>query len=334
MSTDAWRAARETAAFAVLADRAHITVAGKHRDRFLHAMTTAAVKGLARGRGNFGLAVDRGGKLVGQFMMDVQDDDIRLETAADRRDAIIDHLVAHRIADRVTFEPLDGLAVLTVVGPAAAATVAAALGTEPELSDRFAWCEGEIAGCAVRVRDNDTRLGLPGRDLTVAPSDVEAVTGALTAAGAVELDAETFDALRIHAGVPRDEVDMGADNVPLESQHLYDLMDWDKGCYIGQEVIAMMHYRGRPNRHLRALLLPAGTVPPAPGSEVQNAAGKTVGVVGSATTSADVAEGPVVLAVLKRRHAEAGTRLTIGDGVVAVCQELPLATCRARAYRR
>lgn len=86
----------------------------------------------------------------------------------------------------------------------------------------------------------------------------------------------------------------------------------------------MMHYRGRPNRHLRALRLPDDGPAPAQGSAVLTDSGKEVGVVGTVVIS-PAAGGRVALAVLKRRHADAGTTLALPAGARAEVLALPLA---------
>ena len=114
---------------------------------------------------------------------------------------------------------------------------------------------------------------------------------------------------------------MGLANVPLEAQVLYDTIDWDKGCYIGQEVIAMMHYRGRPNRHLRGLAF--GGEAPEEGSTVTTTEGREVGTVGT-VVKLPVGDGSVGLAVIKRKHADPDTLLQV-NGQPAKVLQLPIA---------
>ncbi|MBS1881294.1 MAG: folate-binding protein, partial [Actinobacteria bacterium] len=94
-------------------------------------------------------------------------------------------------------------------------------------------------------------------------------------------------------------------------------VSFTKGCYIGQETVARLHYKGRPNRHLRGLRLSAAAAPGAPLLLGE----KEVGRLGAAAVSP--AFGPIGLAIL-RREAEPGAELSVGeDGVKAVVVDLP-----------
>ncbi|MGM0578187.1 MAG: YgfZ/GcvT domain-containing protein [Myxococcota bacterium] len=320
---DEWRAAREGAALFDLSWRTHLAVTGRHRQRFLHNMTTCEIKALEPGQGNFGMAVDGKGKLVAGFYVEADEDRFYLEVARARRGPFVAQMKRYIVADDVQFVPEDGRTVLGLVGPHADEALERALGEPPGVDTDYHWRRGTVAGVTVRIRRDPHRLARPGWTVTVADEDAPAVWSALAEAGATPAGHETFDALRIRAGVPRDGLDMTEANIPLESRALYDTVDWDKGCYIGQEVIAMMHYRGKPSRHLRAVRLPAGATPPPPGSHLQTPEGKKAGVLGTASTHPAL-PGPVGLAVVKRKLSEAGTPLVLEDGTEAEVADLPL----------
>ncbi|MCB9729010.1 MAG: aminomethyl transferase family protein [Deltaproteobacteria bacterium] len=313
----------EGAALVDLSAEARMAVTGRHRARFLHAMTTCQVKALEPGQGNYGLAVDRGGKLRGQFWLECEADRLVMSAPAPWLESLRAHFEAHRVADDVKFEPLAPVSTLALIGPRSEAALSAALGEPVGLDAPYAFRDTEIAGIPVRVRRNDQRLLTPGYDLVVAPDEAVALFEALVAAGATPAGSEAFDVVRVGRGVPRDGLDMGEANIPLESQVLYDTMDWDKGCYIGQEVIAMMHYRGRPNRHLVALRLADDAPLPSVGDEVLAEDGRAVGVVGSAASHPRLG-GPVALAVIKRKYTEGGAALALSDARRVTVAPLPL----------
>jgi folate-binding protein YgfZ len=110
---------------------------------------------------------------------------------------------------------------------------------------------------------------------------------------------------------------MSGETMPAEAGIVEAAVDFEKGCYIGQEPVARLHYRGRPNRRLRGLELSA---PAAPGAALRLGE-KEVGRVGSACVSP--ARGPIALAIV-RREAEPGAELAVGeDGVTARVVDLP-----------
>ena len=105
--------------------------------------------------------------------------------------------------------------------------------------------------------------------------------------------------------------------MPAEAGIVEAAVSFTKGCYIGQEPVARLHYRGRPNRRLCGLDLSA---PAAAGTPLRLGE-KEVGKVGSACVSP--ARGAIALAIV-RREAEAGAELAVGeDGVTARLVDLP-----------
>ena len=118
-------------------------------------------------------------------------------------------------------------------------------------------------------------------------------------------------------GRPRFGNEMDSATMPAEAGIVEAAVDFEKGCYIGQETVARLHYRGKPNRHLRGLQLSA----PAASGAVLKLGEKEVGTVGGGCVSP--VHGPIALAIL-RREAEPGAELAVGeDGVTARVADLP-----------
>ena len=132
-----------------------------------------------------------------------------------------------------------------------------------------------------------------------------------------EVDPAAAEIVRIESGRPRFGAEMSTATMPAEAGIVDAAVSFTKGCYIGQEPVARLHHRGRPNRHLRGLLLAA---PVEPGTALRLGE-KEVGRVGSACVSP--AHGPIALAIV-RREAEPGAELAVGeDGVTARVADLP-----------
>jgi folate-binding protein YgfZ len=128
-----------------------------------------------------------------------------------------------------------------------------------------------------------------------------------------------LDALRIDAGIPWFGRDFGPDNFPQETGLEEQAVSYTKGCYLGQEVVARLHYRGQVSRQLRRLRLES--VPEAhavPGTELLFE-GRPAGVLTSVAGPPWLGE-LVGLSILQRRAFEPGTRLEVvggGEAVVA-----------------
>jgi folate-binding protein YgfZ len=156
-----------------------------------------------------------------------------------------------------------------------------------------------------------------GVDLVVPAAERDQVSEALRRAGAVDVSPEAAEILRIETGRPRFGAEMGTATMPAEAGIVEQAVSFTKGCYIGQETVARLHYKGKPNRHLRGLRFSG----PAQQGEPLLLGEKEVGRVGSAALSP--AFGAIGLAIL-RREAEPGAALAVGeDGVTAEVVALP-----------
>jgi folate-binding protein YgfZ len=174
-----------------------------------------------------------------------------------------------------------------------------------------------IGGAGVLLVTTDT-----GVDVVCDAADTGAVIAALTEAGAVTVDETAAEIRRVELGRPRFAADLAGGVIPQEAGLNERAVSFTKGCYVGQETVARLFYRGKPNRHLRGLRL---ADPVAPGAELHalaadgDAPGRLLGHVTSAVVSP--AHGPIALAFV-RREAEPGDTVTVGD-TTGVVVDLP-----------
>ena len=128
----------------------------------------------------------------------------------------------------------------------------------------------------------------------------------MTEAGAVPVSEGVGECLRVEHGRPRYGVDLDDSVIPQEAGLNERAVSFTKGCYVGQETVARLYYRGKPNRRLLGLKLDA---PAQPGSELRLGE-KVVGRLGSSVVSPDL--GPIGLALV-RREAAPGDAVTVGE---------------------
>ncbi len=170
----------------------------------------------------------------------------------------------------------------------------------------------EISGIPVRAIRTD--LGL---DLLCAAADTASLADALRRAGAAPVSEAVAECARVERGRPRYGIDLDDSVIPQEAGLNERAVSFTKGCYVGQETVARLHYRGKPNRQLRGLRLAA---PASTGDEIKLGQ-RTIGRLGSVAQSP--ALGPVALALV-RREAPPGSEVTVGpDEVGARVVELP-----------
>ena len=196
--------------------------------------------------------------------------------------------------------------VISVIGPAAAEIVLAGP-AGPEHSHRPAEL-GAISATAV-----STDLGV---DLVLARGEAGAALEALAAKGAEAVTEAAAEVVRVESGRPRFGFEMTTATMPQEAGINERAVSFTKGCYIGQETVARLHYRGKPNRHLRGLRLGA----PAAAGDPVRLGERELGAIGTAVVSP--ARGPIALAIL-RREAEPGTTVEVGESAAAEVVELP-----------
>jgi folate-binding protein YgfZ len=185
---------------------------------------------------------------------------------------------------------------LSLIGPGAAALA----GVERLPDAEHANARVELDGIgALAVRSD---LGV---DLVCDAADTQALSAALDARGAPAVSEQAAECLRVEHGRPRYGIDLDDTVIPQEAGLNERAVSFTKGCYVGQETVARLHYKGKPNRHLRGLRL---SEPAASGDQLMLGE-RAIGRVGSTVLSPRL--GPIALALVRR---EAGPGDTVGVG--------------------
>jgi tRNA-modifying protein YgfZ len=289
-------------------ERAFIDVLGPDAAEYLQGQLTNDVEAIAVGEGQYAALLDRKGHMQTDMrLVRVGEGAILIDLEPGPKDQALKHLTMYSIGRDVAVTDASGeRALISLIGPRAAEVAASA--PLPEFANEPI----QIAG--VDVVAVGTRGGI---DLLFPAAERERLVGALTGAGAVEVSPEAVEIVRVEAGVPRFGAEMDAGTMPAEAAIVEQAVSFTKGCYIGQETVARLHYKGKPNKHLRGLKLSAAA---APGAALMLGE-KEVGTLGGAVVSP--ALGPIGLAIV-RREAEPGSTVAVGeDGVTAEVVALP-----------
>jgi folate-binding protein YgfZ len=303
-----YRQLREECGLVDRGERGGIAVIGPDGAEYLQGQLTSDVESLAVGDGQYSALLDRKGKMQADMrVLRAGAEEILLDTEPQTKDAALRHLTMYSIGrDVKVLDASVERGVISLIGPRAAEVA----GTPP--LPEFANERASVGG--VDLLAVGTSEGI---DLFFPVAERERLTDALLAAGAVAVTAEAAEILRVEAGAPRFGAEMDTATMPAEAGIVESAVSFTKGCYIGQETVARLHYKGKPNRHLRGLRLSG---PAAPGAPLR-LGGKEVGTLGSAVVSP--ALGRIGLAIV-RREAEPGAELAVGeDGVTAAVVALP-----------
>lgn len=303
-----YRAMREGAGVLDRSERAKVTIAGADGPEYLQGQLTNDVESLSPGEGAYAALLDRKGHIQADMRVLRLTDgpELWLDLEPEALDAALKHLRMYAIGRELEISDVSGeWAITSVIGPAAGA-VSGFEGLGPEHAHRFDDSGGiEVLGVATPG----------GVDLLTRTADTGALRARLLAAeGAEEVTAEAAEIVRIESGRPRFGRDFGPEAMPAEAGVVERAVDFEKGCYIGQEPVARLHYRGRPNRTLRGLHLSG---PAEPGAAIR-LDDKEVGSIGSSCVSP--AHGPIALAVLRREAETGGTVEVDGSGSAEVVE--------------
>lgn len=292
---------------------------GPDRARFLNGLVTCAVAGLEPGAGAYGFVTSAKGRVLADVAVLATGDRFLLRLPAAAAEAIAEHLLKYRIADRVELEEMAATELATIAGPGAAEVLERLAGTVPERPEEHR--EAEIGGAVVRLARRSP-APLPAWDLWLPADGGAAVVAALAEAGAPEADPAAWDTVRVERGAPAFGADFGPDNLPQETGLEETAVSYDKGCYLGQEVVARIHFRGAVNKGLAGLDLGEAAPPDADPRPAVLHDGRAAGTLGTATRSPALGR-TLALAVLHERAAEPGTAVEVEGVGAATVRRLP-----------
>jgi folate-binding protein YgfZ len=286
-----------------------VAVTGRDRLAFLQGMLSNDVKALAPGQGTAAAFLDAHGKVTALLVVYALEDRLLLELPPSLTEKTLQALDKYLISEKAAFEAADeAFAVLAVQGPDARALLER-LGGRPLDLAPYHHVEASIAGAPVRMV-NRAEGHVAGYHCWTATAHGAALWRALVESGARPVGVEALNVLRVEAGVPWYGHDVD-ESVILPETRLERLVSYTKGCYIGQEVVARVKYRGHVNRALSGLVLEGERVPP-PGAAVV-ADGKEVGRITSAVRSLALGK-PIALGYVRREHFAPGSAVAVEDG--------------------
>ena len=289
IATSEYELLTESAGVVDRSARAKFLVRGSEAADFLQGQVSNDVEALSPGSGCYATILNTKGKLRTDLRVLRMDDSFWLDTEAIGH-AVLNHMLqTYSLGRDVQFEDVtESRALVSVIGPDARD----AFEVEPP-ADEHSFVEGEH-GLYVATHLGVDVIGAPGLELGLPAASEEAA-----------------ECVRIESGRPRLGYDMDAETMPQEAGINERAVSFTKGCYVGQETVARLHYKGKPNRHLRGLRLPE---PVERGTEIVLGE-KVVGRVGSTCVSPRL--GPIALALV-RREAEPGDSVTVNGGTAEV----------------
>jgi tRNA-modifying protein YgfZ len=301
IATTEYERLREAVGLVDRSSRGKLKLTGSEAVDYLQGQVTNDIEALAPGTGCYAALLNHKGKMLADMRVLRGEDYIWVDSEPEGLPALVRNASMFSIGRDVRHEDVTGdYAILSLIGPEARAAL-----DNPPSEEEHSFSEGEH-GLYVA-----TDLGV---DVICPLADAAAAREAL---GVEQVSEEAAECLRIESGRPRFSIDVSSDTIPQEAGLNERAVSFTKGCYVGQETVARLHYKGKPNRHLRGLRL---VQPVERGDEIRLGE-RVVGEVGSVAESP--ALGPIALAVI-RREAEPGAVVQVGpSSAEATVSELP-----------
>ena len=280
-------------------ERGKLALTGAEAKDFLHGQVTNDIEALSPGRGCYAAFLTHKGKMLGDLRVLDLGEELWLDTERSALQELFNMIRRYKLGRDVELHKRTlERALLSLVGPEAPA-----VGVDEHDS-----VHDEIGGVPVILVRTDL-----GADVICHAGRAGEVKAAL---GVPEVPEAVAEIVRVEHGRPRYGLDLDDSVIPQEAGLNGRAVSFTKGCYVGQETVARLHYRGRPNRHLRGLRLSA----PVAHGERLRLGEREVGRVGTAVVSP--AHGPIALALI-RREAAPGDELSAEGGATATVVDLP-----------
>jgi folate-binding protein YgfZ len=318
-------------------ERGKLALTGSGAVEFLNGQVTNELIGLMPGEGCYAAFLTHKGKMLGDLRIlatpgvgpaqPAADEPYRHDwSAATPSELLLD---TERCALQALFDTIRRFKVgydaqlhkrtlesslLSLIGPDADAVVAKAFALDEAQLPASEHSHLLAALGQTPVRLIRTDLGI---DALFEAEALETVRDTLEAAGALPVCEAAAEIVRVEGGRPRYGIDLDESTIPQEAALNERAVSFTKGCYVGQETVARLYYKGKPNRHLRGLRLSEPTEPGAPLTLGE----RQLGSLSSPVVSPRL--GPIGLALV-RREAEPGATVSVGaHGAEAVVVELP-----------
>jgi folate-binding protein YgfZ len=299
-----------------LSSAGKLQLSGKNAVQFLNGMVSNDVKALQAGDGVLAAFPNLQAKLLSLCRIYNTGDYLLLELEAINRDKIFKSLSRFVPAGEFFVTDIsDRYGLISLQGPRSTELIESL--TAQTISDQTPYkiWEKQISQSKVLITVH-SRCGGNGFDIFIPAEDISFVRETILSRGRefgpIEAAGEkSFEMARIEAGIPRDGIDAGEDYIILESE-LNEAVSYTKGCYLGQEVIARIHWRGQPAKRLRGLLVDADQAPER-GATLFAGDGKKVGEITSSAYSIGL-ERLIALAYVHRYYLNPGTEFTLKEG--------------------
>ncbi|MDX6574925.1 MAG: hypothetical protein QOE96_878 [Blastocatellia bacterium] len=307
-----------------LSSRGRLLISGSEAVMFLNGLITNDMKTLAVNSWMAAIFPNVQGRLLAAVRIIHRADGFLIDTESPTLETVAKLLERFTLAgDFLVNNLTNETAMLSIQGRNAAAVIRQAFGETAAALARERVVTAQLDNGSDVTVIRATHTGEDGFDLFVNANDAPKLLEVVRDAGAQPFGSEVAETLRIEAGIPRFGIDMDETKVVTET-NLDDAVSFTKGCYIGQEIIARIKYRGHVAKKLTGLLVEHdGTLEG--GLKILSADDKEIGSITSSTVSPQLKK-TIALGYVKYDYLEPGTKVKVVSAEVelpATVIELP-----------
>ena len=241
------KAARESAGVIDISGRGKLTLSGADHIKFLQGMLTNDVKEKIPGTGVYAAILTPKGKMISDMRVFKNEDSVYMDTEPGTGGSTAELLRRFRLSYKAEVTDVtEDYCVFHVCGPGCGELIEKSLGIDVKRMKEY---DHRACGEATAMKLN--RTGETGFDVLFENRDAQRIWELLLENPPVPglCGQDALETLRIEAGIPVYGKDMDISTIPIEAG-IWDALDFEKGCYVGQEVIARIKWRGRVNWHL------------------------------------------------------------------------------------
>jgi len=323
-----YKAVRNKVGIIDMSDRGKLSLSGKEHLKFLQGMLTNDVMNLEKGKGMYAAVLTVKGRMLSDMHVYKEPESVFLDLEPGLNEKVAELLKKFRLSYKAKIDDVtDNSGLISIHGPNAGKLVSSVSGVDVSGLDELSHTRARLDDAELFiVRIN--RTGEEGFDVYVPTGSIQDIWCGLMEEGKdlgiKPVGHDAYNTLRIEAGIPVYGSDMDEETIPIEAG-IWHALNFEKGCYVGQEVVARIKWRGHVNRHLMGLTMEGENVP-ASGDEIF-AGEKKIGKVTSSVFSPALGR-PVALGYVRREFKSPGTEVIIkvkGElSETARVSELPL----------
>ena len=293
--------------------RGRIRVSGSEATMFLNGLITNDVKNLAQNRWMQAVFPTVQGRLIGAVrVIRGSDPSFLIDTETASHEAVLKTVSRFTLAgDFKVSDVTDETGLLTLQGQSAAEILEKVFSVSDLPENGVVETTWQMVPVTILRASHTPENGF---DLVIDSSRKAELQQALETAGAQPVGEDTFEILRVEAGIPRFGIDMDETNVVPET-NLHDAVSFTKGCYVGQEIIVRIKHRGHPAKKLTGLRFETDQQIE-PGAIIRSTDNQEIGRVTSAVISPRL--GSIGLGYVRYEHITEGTHVVVGDGIDAI----------------